>query len=244
MILVKYIKKKSKKILLTLGYKISKINNKSLQNEDPFKATKSEINNVKPIIFDVGMNHGQTLKKIKSVIPLAIVHGFEPSKYCYNQLNTDFKDYNDVFINNKGLSDEVGKLVFNEYSWDALNSFLNRAYGSAQIIEKYDVQVTTLDRYCLENHIKKIHILKSDTEGFELKVLKGAKQMMNDNAIKFILIELFFDLNFNGQSSVGEIFSYLERNHFTLVKFYEFSLTGNGLASKVDALFINENFKE
>ena len=67
---------------------------------------------------------------------------------------------------------------------------------------------------------------------------------MNKNKIKFVFIELFFDLNFIGQSSVGEIFSFLEKNNFSLVKFYDFSLTGGGLASKSDALFINKNFNE
>jgi len=55
---------------------------------------------------------------------------------------------------------------------------------------------------------------------------------------------LFFDLNFIGQSSVDEIFSYLENYNFSLVQFSDFSVTGKGLASKADALFINEKFKD
>ncbi|WP_157804965.1 FkbM family methyltransferase [Confluentibacter lentus] len=224
------------------GYKISKINNNPLQDSNPFKACRSEINILHPTIFDIGMNHGQTLKKIKEIFPSATIHGFEASKYCFEQLEDDFKNEKSIILNNIGISDKEGILEFNEYSWDAMNSFLQRAYGKAQILETYKVNVTTIDDYCDENQIKNVHILKSDTEGFELKVLNGAKGMMSKNKIQFVLIELFFDLNFVGQSSVGEIFSFLEKNNFSLVKFYDFSITGKGFASKSDALFINENF--
>ena len=239
----KALKNYLKNLVFKKGYKISKINNNPLQNSNPFKACKSEINVKYPIVFDIGMNHGQTLKKIKEIFPNATIHGFEASKYCFEPLENDFKEKN-IILNNIGISDKEGILEFNEYSWDAMNSFLQRAYGKAQILETYKVNVTTIDDYCDKNQIKSIHILKSDTEGFELKVLNGTKGMMVKNKIQFILIEFFFDLNFFGQSSVGEIFSFLEKHNFSLVKFYDFSITGKGLATKSDALFINEKFTE
>lgn len=242
MIINKILKEYLKKYLFSRGYNILKINNRPLQNPNPFLACKSEISDEEPIVFDVGMNHGQTLKKIKEVFPVSIIHGFEASKYCFKDLSLNFGSKNDIFLNNLAIGEKVSILKFNEYSWDAMNSFLHRAYGTAQIKETYEVNVTTIDDYCVKNKISNIHVLKSDTEGFELKVLRGAKKMMEQNKIQFILIELFFDLNFLEQASVGEIFSYLEENNFSLVKFYDFSLTGEGLASKSDALFINKNF--
>ena len=240
----KQIKNKVKKFLFKKGYKISKINKNPLQDSDGFKACKSAIKVDNPIIFDVGMNHGQTLNKILKVFPNSLIHGFEPSKYCFEQLEKDFKVKKNIILNNVGISEKGGVLEFNEYSCDSMNSFLNRAYGKAQIVDTYKVQVMSIDDYCKTNQISKIHILKSDTEGFELKVLQGANSMMKQNKIKFVLIELFFNVNFIGQSSVGEIFSYLEKNNFSLVKFYDFSFTSDGVASKSDALFMNQKFNE
>lgn len=239
----KLLKDYLKNYLFNKGYKISKINNIPLQDSNPFKACKSEINILDPIVFDIGMNHGQTLKKIKEIFPSATIHGFEASKFCFKQLENNFKKEKNIILNNIGISDKEGVLEFNEYSWDAMNSFLQRAYGQAQIIETYKVNVSTIDSYCDKNQIRNINVLKSDTEGFEFKVLNGAKKMMYNNKIQFILIELFFDLNYVGQSSVGQIFSFLEENDFSLVKFYDFSITGKGLVSKSDALFINKKFK-
>lgn len=228
--------------LFKKGYKILKVSKHPLQDSNPFLACKSQIVHTNPIIFDIGMNHGQTLNKILEVFPNPIVHGFEASKYCYNSLNAEFSTIKDFFLNNVAIGDKETVMQFNEYSWDALNSFLTRAYGSAKIIETYDVNVTTIDAYCLVNNIQKIDILKSDTEGFELKVLTGAQKMLKENKVHFVFIEMFFDLNFFNQSTVGEIFSFLEKNNFSLVRFYEFELTGGGMASKSDALFVNMNF--
>ena len=236
-------KKYLKNFLFKRGYKISKINNHPLQHSNPFLACKSLMFIENPTIFDIGMNHGQTLKKILEVFPNSIVHGFEASKYCFKSLDQSFKKNKNFFLNNLAIGDETKVMKFNEYSWDALNSFLTRSYGRAQIIETYDVNVTTIDDYCCNNNIQKIDILKSDTEGFELKVLTGAQKMFNENNVHFVFIEMFFDLNFFDQASVGEIFSFLEKKNFSLVKFYEFGLTGDGIASKSDALFINLNYK-
>ena len=239
----KKIKKYLKDFLFRKGYKLSKINNHPLQNFNSFMACKSHIHSTNPTIFDIGMNHGQTLNKILEVYPSPKVHGFEASKYCFKRLNSTFFNAKDFFLNNLAIGDKETVMQFNEYSWDACNSFLTRAYGNASIIETYDVTVTTVDDYCFKNNIEKIDLLKSDTEGFELKVLQGAKKMMDENKIHFVLIEMFFNLNFFEQSSVGELFTYLEANNFSLVRFYEFELTGDGVASKSDALFINKNFK-
>jgi FkbM family methyltransferase len=238
-----FIKNRLKKMLLASGYRMSKTNNHRLQDDSPFLASKNSIKSDHPIIFDVGMNHGQTLNKIKSVYPEALIHGFEPSKHCFEDLKGKFSETN-MILNNLGVADKSGFLEFNEYSWDAMNSFLKRAYGQTHIVEAYQVEVTTIDTYAQRNNINKVHILKSDTEGFELKVLKGAEKLMAGNNIQFIYLELFFDENYIGQSSVGDIFSFLEKKHFSLVKFYDFSLTKDGLASKADALFINRMFQE
>ena len=237
-------KKILKKILHKFGYKVSKISNYQLQNPNVFFAIRDNINNQAPIVFDIGINHGQTLDKIKKNIPKAIVHGFEASKYCFESLNKKYSIDPSIHLNNIAIGDKKTTLKFNEYSWDVMNSFLKRAYGQAKIVEQYEVPVTTVDAYCFENDIKNIDLLKSDTEGFELNALKGAKKLLENNKIKFVFVEMFFDLNFINQASVGEIFCFLEKYNFSLVQFQDFSITGRGLASKSDALFINLDYNK
>jgi hypothetical protein len=85
-------------------------------------------------------------------------------------------------------------------------------------------------------------LLKTDTEGYELNVLKGASEMIKQNKVQFVYVEILFNENYVGQSSFGEIYNFLIENSFELVRFYDVLYTNEGLASKTDALFINRSF--
>jgi hypothetical protein len=51
------------------------------------------------------------------------------------------------------------------------------------------IKLDTIDNYCTQKNIAHIDFLKIDVEGFELNVLKGAKKMLENNAIEFIQFE-------------------------------------------------------
>ena len=56
------------------------------------------------------------------------------------------------------------------------------------------VSCTTIDNFCAEKGIRTIDVLKIDTEGYELEVLKGARLMLKRGAIRYIYFE-FNDLH-------------------------------------------------
>ena len=236
-------KKKLKWTLNRLGYSINKINSTPLLKDDYLEAIKDTID-LNPTLFDVGANQGQTVKKFLSHYPISEIHSFEPSKICYEALKKNFSNSKSLKLNNNALGSKKEFLNFNEYSWSALNSLLKRSFTKSKIIDTYDVEVTTVDSYCNENNISKISILKTDTEGYELEVLKGAKRMIEQNLIQFIHCEVFFYENYIGQSSFGDLYNYLIRNGYDLVRFYEFEYTTKGYANRTDALFINEKFQQ
>lgn len=231
-----------KKIVNNFGYRISKINKNQLQNENPLVAIKRAIRDQNEIVlFDVGANLGQTIKKMRFEFPVSKIYAFEPSRSCYNELkmNLDFKN---VFVFNNAVGSENTTIKFNEYSWSTLSSILKRAFGSAQIIDTYDVDLISIDSFCKINNISKIDFLKTDTEGYELEVLKGASEMMDKNKIQFVYTEVFFKENFIGQASFGDIYNFLLGKNFELVKIYDFEITTDGLVNRSDALFINKLF--
>jgi len=231
-----------KKIVQSFGYKITKKSKMVLLDEDPFLAVKNKLIGNNIVFFDIGANLGQTIKKMSSNYPKANIYAFEPSKKCFESLETSFKATN-VNLYNLAVGSSCGHLEFNEYSWSALNSFLKRAYGTAKILETYLVDVITIDEFCKKENISCINFLKTDTEGFELNVLKGASSMMEKNKIQFVYVEIFFNENYVGQSSFGDIYNFLLENSFELVRFYDVLYTDDGVASKTDALFINKNFR-
>lgn len=230
-----------KKIFGAFGYKISKSSTVLLLNDDPFIAVKDALGKNGIIFFDIGANQGQTINKMSNHYPDAKIYAFEPSKNCFESLKANFKA-NTVSLHNLAIGSSCSQLEFNEYSWSALNSLLKRAYGSAKILETYLVKVATVDDFCKDNAIFYISLLKTDTEGYELNVLKGASEMMKQNRIQFVYVEIFFNENYVGQSSFGDIYNFLLENRFELVRFYDVLYTSDGVASKTDALFINKNF--
>lgn len=234
-------KKILKDFLYRKGYKLTKLNNNTLLNDNPLLAIQERIGN-NPIIFDIGANLGQTIKKIKDVFPNSNLHSFEPSKVCFKELTKKFKNSEKLFLNNNAVGAEKGALEFNEYSWSALNSFLKRAYTKSEIVATYFVDIVAVDDYCSENNIPYINLLKTDTEGFELNVLKGASKMMDENRIQFVYVEIFFHENYIGQSSFSDIFNYLSQKGFNMIRFYDFEYTDQGYISRTDALFVNEKF--
>jgi FkbM family methyltransferase len=234
-------KKIIKRMFQSIGYKISKNSKILLLDDDPFMAIKDKLRGNDIVFFDVGANQGQTINKMRNHYPDVKIYAFEPSKNCFESLKSNFKQKN-ISLHNLAVGSSCSQLEFNEYSWSALNSLLKRAYGSAKILETYLVDVVTIDDFCKNNAVSHINLLKTDTEGFELNVLKGASEMMSRNKIQFVYVEIFFNENYVGQSSFGDIYNFLLENGFGLVRFYEVLHTDDGTASKTDALFINKNF--
>lgn len=235
----KYFVKILKLGLDKLGFRIQRKPKYSILNDNPLNAARNKITHACPIFFDIGMNHGQTIDKILKFYPNAQIHGFEPNKTCIDNLTKKYGEYENIIVNPIGLGLRKESMNFHEYSWDSLSSFLKRTYGKSQIIRSYETEIDTLDNYCQNNEIEFIDFLKTDTEGFELNVLKGGEKMISTHKVHFILIELFFNQNYHGQSQVGDILNFLFSHNYSLVKFYDFSRTELGIASRCDALFMS-----
>jgi hypothetical protein len=88
---------------------------------------------------------------------------------------------------------------------------------------------------------KKI-LLKSDTQGFEMEVLKGAEDVID--CISVIQIELDFMKFYNNQSSAEDIIIYLYTKNFSLRGFtYPPGLNEFGEILSSDFIFYNNRLK-
>ena len=64
-------------------------------------------------------------------------------------------------------------------------------FGSDYISETLNIELKTLENEIIEHKLKKIDLIKIDTEGYEYMVLKGLKEKIS--MIKFIYFEHHFD---------------------------------------------------
>jgi FkbM family methyltransferase len=93
------------------GYKVSKI--KNIEENDLDKIIKYIMRKKRPIIFDVGANKGQSIKRFKKIYNDCEIHSFEPGNAECDEIRSCYKSDNSIFINNVGVSDRKSKLEFN-----------------------------------------------------------------------------------------------------------------------------------
>jgi len=149
------------------------------------------------------------------------------------------KKYKNANFHNYGVGSENGFLKFYENDRSYMSSFLPKGITAwREITREIDIEIITLDSFCEKNKIDFIHILKSDSQGFDFE---GAKKLMSKNKIGLIYFEFIFSRMYENLPAFDVIYKYLIENNFKLVSFYK-SYYQYDLISWTDVLFINQKF--
>lgn len=143
--------------------------------------------------LDIGANIGQTLIKLKSVVPEIGYFGFEPNPVCIHYLNdliiaNNFKNCK-IFPIGLNEKTQISKLIF--YQEDNADSSASMVPGfrkSREIKEEY-ISCFNIKDIAKEVSFSKVGIVKIDVEGAELEVLKGLLPMLESER-PFIILEL------------------------------------------------------
>ena len=190
------------------------------------------------IFFDIGSHKGTYTDLIVNNFRLEKIVMVEPQKNIYKYLKQKYNRNKKVRIYNVAISDKkkMQTLYINKHDLtssltqiDKNNKYLNlkaRLFGGTindLIQKKYMISSYKLLDIIKNNKIRQIDLLKIDTEGHELQVLKGAGSFLKNN-IKYILIEIHNSdifLNYNAK----KIDSYLKKNKFVVKKSFKFPFT-------------------
>lgn len=238
------IKNLIKYIFDKLGYQINAIN----KNYYGLKKFNFEI------VLDIGANNGVSSIKFLSIFKNSKVYAFEPNSSHQNHLDKIKEKYNNRFFYRIcGIGSKNGSLELNIHeNHDPSSSFLSLSEdGTSEITEftkldlikehKVLVAVESLNNFFKKNNFENKRIfLKSDTQGFELEVLKGADEVLK--FITVIQIEVDFLHFYESQPSAVEIINYLKNHNFSLRGFtYPPGLNSDGEIISSDFIFYNNN---
>jgi len=210
-----------------------------------FNQTYKNNINKKPIIFDVGANDGQSIERFSSIFPKSTIHSFEPIKECYEKI-IQIYNKNKLIINNFALGDKDCERIFyinkNSYtsSFFKINDKYEDLVNSDGINKSAKKKIKTLDGYVNLHKIKKIDILKIDTQGYELNILKGAKKSLKKK-IKFIELELTIADYYKKKVNFYEIDKVLSKNNFILYDMENFSYNKDKRLAWFDLLYKKNN---
>lgn len=175
------------------------------------------------IVFDVGANVGQTAREVIRHFPDSKVYSFEPFPATYSELKSSMDDFDNFLPINSALGVTVGQAEIIEKHSSTKNTLLvERERTSNHESKVLKIEIDTIDNFCSQHNIEQIDILKIDTEGFEMPVLRGAVKMLQERNIQFILAECEFEERSGGDphGDFAEILDYLKSFNFSVISFY------------------------
>jgi FkbM family methyltransferase len=116
-----------------------------------------------------------------------------------------------------------------------LNSLSSTKSNGKQVL----IEVKRLDDVCTENGIERIDILKTDTEGFDAKVLMGASALLGAGKIRCVVSEVGF-LDDKQHTPFTQIYDILTRNSFQFAGLFELTYLRDGGCDFGNAMFVRD----
>ncbi len=231
-------------MLNRLGYDIRRLSSERDLGLDPFRDMRRlSARRRQLVVFDVGANVGQSVNRFRETLDDPIIHSFEPEPTTFSELRRRKGGVPGIHLNNFALGSSRGMAELNQNTNSDMSSILQPGTDSWGTIDgKTSVEVRTLDEYCDDHGVTHIDILKSDTQGYDLEVLKGAERLMAHGRIKLIYIEIIFSRMYEKLPRADEVYAYLADHGFSLVSFYEIHYQRER-AGWADALFINPDYE-
>lgn len=171
------------------------------------------------VVFDVGANCGEYAARLRDrIAPSTRIYLFEPSPFCCERLRA--RPLANTELVPLGLSDQAGEATLH-YSGatDGTASLFERkgAFTGAQESRTVAVAVTTVDRFLAERGITRVDFMKMDTEGNELRVLKGATESLAQGRIRAFSFE-FGDGQLNSRTFFADYWAMCQEYGFDVFR--------------------------
>jgi FkbM family methyltransferase len=196
------------------------------------------------LVFDVGANTGQTVLKWNKFFPKANYYCFEPVSSTMAELKQNTAKLKNIRYYQCALGAERKQAEIVLCNDSSLNSFVDTVKEISQ--ETEIAQIYTLDEICQSESVSYIDVLKIDTEGFDMEVLKGATAMLKANNITFIQVEAGMNPYNKLHVPLQGFIDYLTPFGYVLFGIYEQHLewTGEKRLSFSNPVFISEKHAE
>lgn len=177
------------------------------------------------ICIDIGANHGMVMDEMM-LNGSKKIYAFEAGNKLCAFLRSKYADNSGVQVEEYAVSNDSGMLE--NVTWinawmlaDPSQVGLPVSPGACDI-EGYNlvsIPKITIDAYCEKHELgidKEIAMIKIDVDGYEYKVLQGARNTLKNNR-PIILIELSFYIDLVPESSVRDFFDIIKELDYVFV---------------------------
>lgn len=212
---------------------------------DPW-ADLSELFLKKPpkVIIDAGANRGQSSRQLAALFPAAKIYAFEPNPAIFPQLQEAVRDLAAVAPFQMALGDRPETTTL-KITGSPLNTSLltySREDGTDRVVKEVEVKVETLERFCQTHSLGSIDLLKSDVQGFDLRLFQGAGSLLTAGRIQAIFTEVLFHPIYQEQANFQEILAFLLGHGFRFCGFYDAIRERDFHIQWADALFVRPEY--
>lgn len=192
-------------------------------------------------ILDIGASIGDFSLGVAQQYPQATIFAFEPQHQVFAELVAKTKHLSAIRPVNLALGDKTGKTNMYVTQNHASSSLLksNECYYTEQtVVGQEMVDTMTLVEWASKEEIQVIDLLKLDTQGYELTVLRHAGDYLKKTTL--IYSEVHFHTQYEGSTNFFELSLFLSENGFKFFNLYNIRRI-NQQAIFSDALYINES---
>jgi FkbM family methyltransferase len=169
------------------------------------------------VVIDVGANRGEYAQRLREINHDVEIHCFEPHPLTFATLRLR-ADQLRVTMHHAAVGSAPGEMSLFDYEdqdgsshASAYREVIERIHGRKAI--EHRVRVITLDDFARERGIERVSLLKIDTEGHEIEVLKGFSHFLREKRVAMIHFE------FNEMNVVSRAFF---RDYIDLLPNYDF----------------------
>lgn len=165
------------------------------------------------LIIDVGANDGRTALRLRRYLPRTKIIAVEPVASTFRKLQKNTAQLPDIELVQIafGASEMARNIHIGQNA--ALNS-LDPDFQPSTHTET--VQVETLDSFAGRRKLSALALLKIDTEGHDLEVLRGSNHFLRQGVIELVMVEAGFGAPGVRQTSLEEIRRFLAERAYYL----------------------------
>jgi FkbM family methyltransferase len=240
-----------KGLFLFLGLKISRrssglfgVKNKFFYQFAPAKGDKFnwlKTMNINTVI-DVGAHQGEWASELCQILINANFYCFEPVRSNFIELNSNL-NLPRFKLFNLAVGDRKGKLEMYRNDFSQSSSILKSSklhqetfpFSAGEQLEQ--IEMNTLDEMFNTLELEDNVLLKIDVQGYEDKVIMGAKTTLE--RVKVVIIETSFCELYEGQALFANIYELLSKQGFVYSgSLEELKSPSDGIPLQQDSLFI------
>lgn len=165
-------------------------------------------------VIDVGAAFGDWSTRISGMVPDALIYGVEPVEGYRPELESLERRLGCFKWLKSAVSDRCEEATFNEHPNVTSSSLLKEEAGPEEDGEPKSLRTTTLDRLFAKESVESPLLLKTDTQGMDLRVLRGAEGLLAFADV--VVTEAFLIPFLKGSCSLAEIVNFLSERGFAL----------------------------